>query len=182
MVPLAVDLDGTLIRTDVFRDALVRFCTTRPWNAALVAIWLMRGRPYVKGRLARRYPLDASVLPYDERLLAWLRDERANGRRIVLATAADRADADAVAAHLGLFDAVIASDGRQNFKSARKAQALAAMFPDGFVYAGNESADLKVWAAAKAAVIVNAAPALEQDARARFMVERVFPRVAEAQS
>jgi phosphoserine phosphatase len=177
MLPLAVDLDGTLVRTDVFSDTLVRFCTERPWHALFVAFWLVRGRPFVKARLAQRYPLDATALPYDERLLAWLREERARGREIVLATAADSADAHAVAAHLGLFSAVIASDGKQNFKSSRKAQALREMFPDGFVYAGNESADFKVWAAAKAAVVVNASAAIEQEARTRFEVERVFARV-----
>jgi phosphoserine phosphatase len=175
-LPLAVDLDGTLIKCDLFIRAIARFCAARPWNVLRLAAWLARGRPFAKARLTALYPVDASALPYDERLLAWLREEHASGRTLVLATAFDRAAADAVAAHLGLFHQVFASDGRTNLKARRKAERLERAFPDGFVYAGNESADWQVWRAAKRAVIVNAAPRLERRAARAFDVERVFPR------
>lgn len=176
MLPLAVDLDGTLIKTDLFVRGMTRFCVTRPWHSLVLLWWLRRGRAHAKAKLAALYPVDAAALPYDARVLAWLREQKAAGRVIALATAFDRAGAEAVAAHLGVFDHVFASDGRTNLKSARKADRLRREFPDGFVYAGNERADLKVWSAAAAAVIVNAAPALERDARRRFTVERIFPR------
>jgi phosphoserine phosphatase len=174
-LPLAVDLDGTLIRTDVFRDAMIRCCLERPWHVVVLALWLTRGRPQTKAKLARRYPLDAANLPYDERIIAWLHEERGRGRTLALATAANERDAHAVPAHLGCFHHVFASDESINLESARKAARLAGAFPHGFVYAGNERADLKVWAAASAAVVVNASPALEREARRRFDVERVFP-------
>jgi phosphoserine phosphatase len=176
-LPLAVDLDGTLAHGDVFARALWRYCQERPWHVPVLAVLILRGRPHVKAKLARRYPLDAARLRYDERVLAWLREERARGRVIALATAADERDAKAVAAHLGLFDRIFASDGRTNLKAERKAERLAEAFPQGFVYAGNERADLKVWATAKRAVIVNASPALEREAHKRFDMERVFPRI-----
>lgn len=175
-LPLAVDLDGTLIKTDLFARAMRRFCSTAPWNVFMLLAWLTRGRAYAKQRLTRLYPVDASSLPYNTPFVSWLREERTAGRMIVLATAFDQAGADAVAAHLGLFDRIFASDGRINLKSTKKADRLRRAFPDGFVYAGNERADLKVWAAAQAAVIVNASPALEREATRRFEVERIFPR------
>ena len=178
--PLAVDLDGTLIKTDLFTRAMLRFCGAAPWNALALLAWLTRGRAYAKQRLTRLYPVDGASLPYNASFVAWLREERAAGRVIALATAFDQSGADAVATHLGLFDHVLASDGRINLKSAKKADRLRRVFPDGFVYAGNERADLKVWAAAKAAVVVNASPALERDAARRFEIERVFPRDARA--
>jgi phosphoserine phosphatase len=175
-LPLAVDLDGTLAHGDVFARALWRYCRERPWHVLVLAALILRGRPHVKAKLARRYPLDAAQLRYDERVLEWLRQERAKGRTIALATAADERDARAVAAHLGLFDYVFASDGQTNLKAARKAQRLAQAFPQGFVYAGNERADLKVWAVAARAVVVNATAPLEHEAQRRFDVERVFTR------
>jgi phosphoserine phosphatase len=175
-LPLAVDLDGTLAHGDVFARALWRYCRERPWHILVLGLLILRGRPYVKAKLARRCPLDAVSLRYDDRVLAWLREERARGRVIALATAADERDAKAVAAHLGIFDRVFASDGRTNLKAAQKAARLAAAFPNGFVYAGNERADLKVWTAAERAVIVNASPALEREVRKRFDMERTFPR------
>lgn len=174
-LPLAVDLDGTLIRADVFTRQLVRFFLTEPWSVPVLALWFMQGRAYVKMRLAKYAP-DAATLPYDGRVLAWLRGERARGRTIVLASASDRSAAEAVAAHVGLFDRVFASNGRINLKSRRKAEALAAAFPQGFVYAGNESADLKVWEAAAAAVPVNCSASLMRTCRQRFAIECSFDR------
>lgn len=175
-LPLAVDLDGTLIKTDLFRRAMLRFCGGAPWNAFVLLAWLTRGRAYAKRRLTLLYPVDAAALPYNAPFVAWLREERAAGRVIALATAFDQGGADAVAAHLSLFDHVLASDSRINLKSKKKADRLRRVFRDGFVYAGNERADLKVWAAAQAAVIVNASPVLEREATRRFEVERIFPR------
>ena len=113
-------------------------------------------------------------MPYDERVVAWLREEKAKGRRLALASATDRKVAEAIAAHVGLFDDVFASDGETNLKAAHKAQVLRAAYPQGFVYAGNEIADLKVWEKAKAAVVVNADARLVERARAVVPVERVI--------
>ena len=110
--PLAVDLDGTLIRGDLFLESMLRFGFARPWQLPLLLVWLMRGRAHAKRRLAEQFPVTAADLPYDERILAWLGEERAQGRTIVLATASDSRAAAAVAEHLGLFDQVFASDGR----------------------------------------------------------------------
>ncbi|MEZ5936864.1 MAG: hypothetical protein R3C52_01435 [Hyphomonadaceae bacterium] len=175
-LPLAVDLDGTLIRADMFAASMLRFVLSNPLNTFALAVWLLKGRANAKAKLAERLLVDPASLPWDERVLDWLKAERARGRRVVLATAWDGASAQAIADHAGVFDDVFASDGRVNLKSARKAEALARAFPEGFVYAGNEAADLKVWARAACAVVVNAAPELERQARARFEIERAFPR------
>ncbi|MBC7769259.1 MAG: UbiA family prenyltransferase [Phycisphaerales bacterium] len=172
--PLAVDLDGTLIRGDLFSEAMLRLAFAKPWRLPLLLAWLWRGRAYAKAKLAVAFPADAAALPYDERVVAWLREQRAAGREIALATASDQRAAQAVADHVGLFDRVFASDGRVNLKSRRKSEALAAAYPDGFVYAGNERADMKVWGAASHAVLCNCSPGLARRAGARFKIERVF--------
>jgi 4-hydroxybenzoate polyprenyltransferase len=174
LTPLAVDLDGTLMRGDVFMEGMMRFLFANPLRLPKLIGWLMRGRAYAKARLEADAPTDPALLPYDERVVSWLKEERARGRTIVLATAADAASARAVADHVGVFDEVIASDGATNMKSRRKAERLAARFPDGFVYAGNEPADLKVWAAAQRAVVVNAPGPLAAAAARRFAVEKTF--------
>jgi len=175
-LPLAVDLDGTLIRSDLFVEGMVKLVFAKPWLIPSLLLWLTRGRAYAKKRIFELFSVDAETLPYDQRLLAWLRQERAKGRTIVLASACDRAAVETVAQHLGLFDAVFASDGETNLKSAKKAQRLAEAFPQGFVYAGNEGADIEVWRAARRAVVVNASATLAARAKAEFDVEQQFPR------
>ena len=174
--PLAVDLDGTLIRGDLFTAAIIQLVSSHIWMTPLLLLWLMRGRAHAKAKLAKRYPPDVATLSYDQRIVTWLTQEHARGRVIALATAYDQVAAQAIAAHLGVFDHVFASDGRINLKSHRKAQRLRAAFPTGFAYAGNERADLAVWRVAVQAVVVNASVWLERRAVAEFVVERVFPR------
>ena len=150
--PLCVDLDGTLIRTDSLHESLVAALRRAPWIALALPFWLLRGRAALKRELAQRAGLDASLLPYDAAVLALVRAERARGRRIVLATAADGAIAEAVAAHLGLFDEVIASDGVRNVKGAAKADRLRERFGErGYDYVGDAGADHAVWRGARVA-------------------------------
>ena len=173
-LPLAVDLDGTLIHGDTFLESILAYLAARPLGVFALAGWFTKGRAFVKAKLAGYAP-QADELPYDERVLAMLREEKAKGRRLALATATDRKIADNIAAHVGVFDDVFASDGVTNLKSARKADALAAAYPQGFVYASNEHAYLYVWAKAKAAVDVNAGETLTAQAHALGPVERELP-------
>jgi 4-hydroxybenzoate polyprenyltransferase/phosphoserine phosphatase len=173
--PLAVDLDGTLIHCDVFIEAMLQLVFHKPWKLLQLVAWLMRGRAFAKAQLAQEFPPDVTRLPYDERLVAWVREEHAAGRTVALATASDRRAAQLVADHIGAFDAVFASDGHTNLKSRRKGEALTAAYPQGFAYAGNEHADLKVWSAAAQAVVVNANPILQRQAAKAFQVEKTFP-------
>src|SRR5262245_58668713 len=175
-LPLAVDLDGTLIRCDLFFEAILRLVFTTPWRIPALVAWFTRGRAYVKQRLAQSQAFDASLLPYDERVLAWLREQSARGRTLALATASDRRAAQRVADHVGLFDHVFASDGAVNLKAARKAERLARAFPEGFVYAGNERADMAVWRAASRAVVANAPAGLSARAQRAFAIEKTFAR------
>jgi len=150
--PLCVDLDGTLIRTDSLHEALVAAVRRAPWILLALPLWILRGRAVLKREVARRARLDASLLPYDPAVLALVRTERSSGRRIVLATAADASIAEAVAAHLGLFDEVVASDGVRNLKGAAKAGALRERFGEGgFDYVGDAGADHAVWSSAAVA-------------------------------
>jgi 4-hydroxybenzoate polyprenyltransferase/phosphoserine phosphatase len=159
--PLVVDLDGTLVRTDMLLETLVGALQRAPWLVFALPFWLVRGRAAVKRELALRSNVSVEALPYRAEVLDWLRGEQESGRRLVLATAADESIATRIAAHLGLFDEVVASDGRHNMKGNGKRSALVERFGErGFDYAGNEAADVNVWAAARCAFVVSDDPAL----------------------
>jgi 4-hydroxybenzoate polyprenyltransferase len=156
LIPLCVDLDGTLVKTDLLVEGLVSILTSRHALGRLPLL-LTSDRARLKHRVAGLALLDAALLPYNEELLAHLREQRAAGRRLVLATAADALVAYAVADHLGLFDEVICSDGVRNLKGETKAAALVERFGRGaFDYAGNDRADLAIWQVARKAIVVNA--------------------------
>src|SRR5260370_36863689 len=171
---LVVDLDGTLVRTDTLIESLLAALTrTLPVLRAFGA--LRHGRARFKQKVAEISGFDPALLPYNEELPAYLREERKSGRAWILATATDRRIADAVAAHLDLFDAVLASDGVVNLKGRAKLAAIRATLGERpFVYIGNERADLAVWREAEGAILVNAGAKLTRAAAAVASIERSF--------
>ena len=174
-IPLVVDLDGTLIRTDMLWESLVRRLRQNPFALFQIGGWVLHGRARLKKELAQRVQIDPATLPYNAALLAWLRTEKAAGRKIILATASDLKMAQPIADHVGLFDAVLASDGKTNLRSENKLRALTQQFGErGFDYAGNSSADYPVWRGAHAAVVVNARPAVQKQAATCTAIDRVF--------
>jgi 4-hydroxybenzoate polyprenyltransferase len=175
-VPLCVDLDGTLILSDMLWESTVRLLRKNPLWLAVIPFWWMRGRACLKKEIARRVEVDVATLPYNEPFVAHLRELKRDGRPLVLATASDRVMADQVARHVGLFDEVLASDGQTNLRASAKRKALTAKFGErGYDYAGNSSVDLAVWQGAREAVVVNAGNGLAQRAAQVTKVGPTFP-------
>jgi 4-hydroxybenzoate polyprenyltransferase len=157
--PLCVDLDGTLVRSDLLLESLWALLRRRPVFALWLPLWWARGRARLKHEIARRASVDVTLLPYREELLMRLRAERARGRRLVLATASDRLLADSVARHLGVFDEIITSDGEVNLKGLVKRDALTTRFGErGFDYIGDAWADREVWSSSRESWLVGVSP------------------------
>ncbi|WP_092796069.1 MULTISPECIES: UbiA family prenyltransferase [unclassified Janthinobacterium] len=174
--PLVVDLDGTLILTDMLHESALQTFRDKPLDSLYMPYWLYKGKAILKQQLARRAKFDVNAIPYNLPLLDWLKQQKAAGRRLILCTASDRSFATAIANHLGIFDEVMASNGGDNLAGRNKAAALELRFGRaGFDYAGNSSADLAVWARARRAVVVNASAQLAGKAAAQCEVEREFP-------
>ncbi len=154
-IPLCVDLDGTLVKLDTLHQAL--FLLLRRDFSALFRIpgWLLKGKAYFKDQVMQRVTLDASVLPYNQPFLQWLREQHAGGRKLVLATASNYRTANAVAEHLGIFDETLASNADTNLRDNRKLAAIQERFSQ-FAYAGNDVHDIPIWEAADEVILVNA--------------------------
>lgn len=176
MIPLCVDLDGSLIRSDMLHESSIIFAKNKPWHVAALPGWLLRGKAYLKQRIAAVADVDVQLLPYNDELLDWLKAERANGRKLILCTASDAKYAHAVAAHLNVFDEVMASDGETNLSSGNKAAALVARFgAKGFDYVGNSSADLAVWAQANRSIVVGSKSLADRAAHVSTIGRHIAP-------
>jgi 4-hydroxybenzoate polyprenyltransferase/phosphoserine phosphatase len=163
LCPLAVDLDGTLVKSDLLIEGIAGLLRQQPLALLALPLWLLRGRAYLKRQIAGRVELDPTLLPYRTALLDYLRSEHDKGRSIVLATASDERFAQQVAAHLKIFDSVLASDGNLNLSGENKRARLVGQFGErGFDYAGNERRDLPVWSSARKAIVVDPNPRLLQ--------------------
>jgi len=152
---LCVDLDGTLLQADSLWESFLALLGTRPWYLLLVPFWLLRGKAALKNEIAARVNLNIQALPFRGDVLEFLRDQKAKGRKLILATGADSKIANAVSRHLGLFDAVLASDGHTNLVGVQKRKAIQELLGKrGFAYIGNGAIDISIWEAASAAMIV----------------------------
>jgi len=119
--------------------------------------------------------LDPGLLPYRSKFVQYLQEQRAQGRCLVLATASDQRIAKEVAGHLGIFDAVLASDGNTNLVGERKRERLVNQFGTrGFDYAGNDSLDLKVWSSARKALLVSSKPRLARAVANLAPIQDIF--------
>ena len=175
-IPLVIDLDQTLLATDTFHESLLLFLRRRPAEAWKVPGWIFSGRAIVKHRVAEAVTDDdAAFFPARRELVALAEKEAARGRKIVLATAADYTIAERIQRRFPFIQELIATSEGQNLKAAAKAEAVAARFPDGFVYAGDSKADLPVWSRAIAAIFVGHSAALEREIRNRTSLAAVFP-------
>ena len=154
--PLFVDLDGTLIKTDLLIESAFFLLKKQPWMLLAMLYWLAFGKARLKEEIAIRSALDFSVLPLQKEFVEFLHNEAKNGRTLYLATASDRRLAEPVAKRLGIFKQVLASDGQHNLKGKHKLEAiLTCCKGSAFDYAGNERADLAIWANARRAIVVN---------------------------
>ena len=170
---MCVDLDGTLIAADTLWESLLALREQKPLGLLLLPFWLLRGRAFLKGKLAQATQIDAEHLPYRESVLQTIEELKGAGAaRVVLATASHVTLAREVARHLGIFDEVMASEGGVNLKGKAKAAALQERFGNDFLYIGDSAADLAVWAVARQAVVVGS-KALALRAAAVTDVQRV---------
>ncbi|MFT3929035.1 MAG: UbiA family prenyltransferase [Spongiibacteraceae bacterium] len=155
--PLVVDLDGTLLNSDMLLETGLAFLRKQPARFYLPLLWLLRGgKAGLKANLAQEVHVDVTNLPFNEAVLDWLREEKLRGRSLVLATATHRIYAEKIGEHLGLFDRVLATAETTNLSAQRKRDALVEAFgAEGFDYVGNSHDDIAVWEAADAAIVVN---------------------------
>jgi 4-hydroxybenzoate polyprenyltransferase/phosphoserine phosphatase len=154
-VVLCVDLDGTLVKSDTLLDTVLVVARQKPMELRHIPGWISQGRAAFKGHLTKLVTLDVEFLPYNRPLLEYLRQQYGAGREIYLATAADRELAERIAAYLGIFAGVLASDGALNLAGGNKLAAFRAKFGENFCYIGNARPDVELLAACVSPMVAN---------------------------
>lgn len=174
-LPLVVDLDGTLLKSDMLFELGMAFVRQRPLRFWEPLSWLAKGKVALKEGLSDGCEFDISVLPYDEAVLALIEEARAEGRPVVLATASPQHIADRIQDHLGVFDVVLATGNGVNLSANRKRDRLVELYGErGFDYIGNSHDDLVVWASARHAYLANPDRGVQPRAARQCTIKRVI--------
>lgn len=176
LLPLCVDLDGTLLKTDMLLESFVLLLKKNVLYIFLIPIWLLEGKAYLKRQIAERISFDAATLPYRNDFVDFLKDQHARGRKLILTTASDERIANKIAAHLSLFSEVLSSNGVTNLSGREKLALLQQKFgAKGFDYAANGLIDLEIWPYANEAIVVGAPLSLVEKVRQTTPVPHHFP-------
>ncbi len=179
LLPLVIDLDGTLLRSDLLVESGLLYLRNAPLRFWAPLAWLMQGKAVLKEKLAESVEIDVALLPYSLEVVERARSARAAGRQVVLATASDGKLARQVAEHLGIFDDVMASDGTSNLSAGRKRDALVVRFGEGrFDYIGNAHDDLHILAAARRGFLIHPEPGVAARGAAHGSNVEVIPTAA----
>ena len=156
-----MDLDGTLIKSDLTVESLLALIRQNFLYLLMIPLWLLKGRAFLKHKLAARVRLRLEAIPFNEEFLSFLKQERNRGRSMTLISASNAAYVEQLNADLGLFDQAFGSDRNLNLKADNKLRRIRELNNgDGFAYAGNSRADLPIWSAADEVLMVNCSPGL----------------------
>jgi 4-hydroxybenzoate polyprenyltransferase/phosphoserine phosphatase len=153
-VPLIMDVDGTLIRSDLLWEGLAWVLTRRPRRLLPALLALSGGRPSLKAFLAREADIDIDDLPLEPAALELIEEARATGVQVILASAGHTSQVDGLKDRVGA-DLAWGSDEATNLKGRRKLAQIREHFGQ-FDYVGNSGADLPLWKAARRPIAVNA--------------------------
>lgn len=167
LIPLCVDLDGTLLAADTLWEGAAVILLRNPLMLFALLYWLTKGKGRLKHEVAARSRREPSDWPYREVVLKRLARERKSGRQVILVTGAAENVARGVAAHAGVFSLVLHSSPEINLTSIRKREKLVAEYGEGgFDYMGNSRDDIPVFEAARKAIVVAPDRAAEKWRRA----------------
>lgn len=176
-IPLCVDLDGTLIRSDIMLESFVRAFKRHLYIVFMVPFWLMQGKQHLKRELANRSEIDVENLPYDYEFLEYLKAQFGEKRELVLVTGSYKKYAEKIADYLGIFSGVVSTDDAVNLTGRNKAEYLEKTYGKrNFDYAGNEAKDGHIWEISRKAIVVNAKPGTIEIAKKSCEVELIFDR------
>lgn len=169
--PLAVDLDGTLVNTDLFFESAIWYIRKNPLRFFQMCWWFVtKGRTELKLQIEDRVDLPVSDLPFNQNIIKWLRDEKEKGRELALVTGASQKYAEQVAEHLGLFSYVFGvCKERPRLTGHNKRRFLVKRYGEkNFDYIGNSIIDLVVWRKARHCIVANAFPFVARIAQKSF--------------
>ena len=73
-LPLIIDLDGTLIKSDLLYESFYALLKRNPFMIFIIPFWLFKGKAYLKYQIAARVDIDVNLLPYNKDFLDYFNE------------------------------------------------------------------------------------------------------------
>lgn len=147
--PLYVDLDRTLVRTDIFCEQAAQLLYRRPARFLVFLVRLLSGRAAAKSWLSAQIELPLETLPLNEDVRAMAQAHHEAGSPVYLATATHESVAERFVKQFTFFSGVLATNDNTNLKGTAKLEAIRSHCRehgfDSFCYIGDSTADIPIW-------------------------------------
>ncbi|MCB1196809.1 MAG: UbiA family prenyltransferase [Deltaproteobacteria bacterium] len=154
-IPLCVDLDNTLVMSDLLLENILNSVKKRPQTLLIMPWWLLRGRQYFKHKVEEHTNIAFEMLPYREEVLELIGKKKREGASVYLVSANTQKNVHGVCKYLNLFDGYFCSDHQKNLKGAIKSKFLTQRFGEKkFDYVGDHLCDFEVFRYSKNAYFV----------------------------
>ncbi len=155
MSTVIIDLDNTLVRTDLLLEAAIQFLKRNPFRILKLIGWALKGPLTLKKNLEHQIKIDPLILPYDPKVIDLIREYKRQGFRVLIASASPASWVREVSHHLNLFEGALGTDS-ENLKGIKKYEAIVKNFGvTEFIYVGDDYSDIAIWQRCKSAVVVN---------------------------
>lgn len=157
--PLYVDLDNSLILTDVLWEQIAQLLCHRTRFVPSFLRSCLGGRTSLKTWLCKTIEMPVELLPWNMEVVEMIKSYKASGSPVFLATASHESIANQIAEHLKFFDGVLATSEVCNLKGSAKLTAIrkhcAELGFDSFGYIGDCCADIPIWVESEEGWIVS---------------------------
>lgn len=153
---LVVDVDESLIKTDLLAEAMIKYVKLKWSNIFHLALTIFfKDKAILKKMLAEKVSINTENLPFRNAVLSLIKEKRNAGYTVILASASPEKWVFQIANHLELFDFVIASKDT-NLKGIAKYDELVKNFGlKEFEYLGDSNSDISIWQKCGSAILVN---------------------------
>ncbi len=173
--PLVLDVDDTLLRTDILFENFWAGLGTDPIDTIRAGARFSRDPATLKSLLHEMAPIRVDLLPVNQSVVEMAKAAQAEGREVILASASDERLVKQLADHYG-FDGAIGSTEGHNLKGSNKAAVLVERFGEGgFDYAGDSGSDVAIWDKSDLKIVIGSA----KGAAAKYPSEKVIKINAE---
>jgi len=157
LIPLFVDLDGTVIKEDIGQMALKKSLSINFLNFFNIIIrFFLFGKPSAKFYASKNYHVNFDQLNFNKSCLDFILDAKKLGRKVYLISGSHEKIIKKVAVKLNIFDDAYGTRKNYNMISLNKVKFIKDTLKiNDFDYIGNGHQDLVVWENSKNIIYTN---------------------------
>ena len=144
LIPLYVDLDGTLFPGDLLWEGIILTLKQNLLNIFPIISNCLQGPVKLKKWVSERSIHNLVLLPFRKEVVDFCIKEKKKGKKIILATGAHEKIAQKVADTLGFFDGILATENI-NLKGIAKLDAIKRDAKGPFSYVGDSISDMPIF-------------------------------------